>query len=257
MKEFKAGDKVKVVSAERDTYWYASKIGNIYTLKSFDGEDWVVRETDFGVFAACDLELVEDEKETISKSLKEFIIGDMLKVITEGLGNNVPVGSVLTCINESPIPGFFLSNDKVNLFWANGHKYHFEFMGNIKDQTAKFLKENKWFIRTGSPEKSFATQTWLFEHGYGWLIGKNNVSDFNEKYLTNTSTTGELSQYIMHGNSDKTNAQEIKIEFETIVKSVKLPEVAPKLTEQQLKIIELEGIINDAKSKIEELKLIK
>lgn len=183
MNKFKAGDKVKVVSAERDTYWYASKIGNTYTLKSFDGEDWVVKEIDFGVFAACDLELVEDEKET----------------------------------------------------------------------TSKWLRENKWFIRTGSPEKSKLVQEWLFEHGYGWFICMNNISDFNEKYLTNTSDAEGLSKYIMHGNGYKDPTQEIILEFQTTIKSVKLPEEA-KPTAQQLKIAELEQTIQIATQQIQKLK---
>lgn len=122
-----------------------------------------------------------------------------------------------------------------------------------KESISKFLKENKWFIRTGSVEKSELVQEWLFEHGYGWVIGKNSVSDFKEKYLTNTSDSGELSKYIMHGNSDKTNAKEITLEFETVVKSVKLPE-APKKTEQQLRIEELETTIAQASAQIKQLK---
>jgi hypothetical protein len=185
MNKFKAGDKVKVVSAERDTYWYASKIGNIYTLKSLDGEDWVVRETRFGVLAACDLELVENEKETISK----------------------------------------------------------------------FLKENKWFIRTGSPEKSKLVQQWLFEHGCEWLFGKNVQSGFNEELLTNTNCMGVHEKYILFSTTyEKTNAQEITLEFETVVKSVKLPESAPKKTEAQLKLEELQRTIEDAQRQVAELK---
>jgi hypothetical protein len=188
MNKFKAGDKVKVVSAERDTYWYASKIGNIYTLKSLDGEDWVVRETRFGVLAACDLELVENEKETISK----------------------------------------------------------------------FLKENKWFIRTGSPEKSKLVQQWLFEHGCEWLHGKNVQSVFNETSLTNTDWAGEKGNFILFSTAlDKKNAQEIKIEYATIVASVQLPEVAPKKTEAQLQIEKLEATIAQAAAQIQQLKEIK
>ena len=58
---------------------------------------------------------------------------------------------------------------------------------------------------------------------------------------------GAHEKYILFSTTyEKTNAQEITLEFETIVKSVKLPEVAPKLTEQQLKIIELEATISKA-----------
>lgn len=189
--------------------------------------------------------------------MEEFIIGDMLKVVTEGLGDNVPVGSVLTCVNESPISGFFLSNDKVNLFWANSHKYHFEFLGNSKDQTSAWLKENKWFIRTGSPEKSKLVQEWLFEHGCEWLYGKKLQSGFNEQLLTNTNCVGGHEEHILFSTYEKTNAKEITIEFETVVKSVKLPEVAPKLTEQQLKIEQLQATIDKAQQELKELKELK
>ena len=130
-----------------------------------------------------------------------------------------------------------------------------------KESTSAWLKENKWFIRTGSPEKSKLVQEWLFQHGCEWLYGKTVQSDFKDQLLTNTNCGGYKEKYIMFStDGNKTNAQEITLEFETIVKSVKLPE-APKPTEQEsqqeLRIIELERIINDAKNKIEELKLIK
>lgn len=74
----------------------------------------------------------------------------------------------------------------------------------------------------------------------------------------NTSR-GIKEKFIMYGHwVDKhtTNAQEIKIEFETVVKSVQLP-VAPealKKTEQQLKLEELESTIIEAQRQITELK---
>lgn len=186
MKQFNKGDKVKVVSAERDTYWYANKIGNIYTLKSFDGNDWIVKETDFGVFAPCDLELVqEDEKESI----------------------------------------------------------------------ARFLREQKWFIHTGSPEKSKLVQEWLFEHGVKWQWHSGFNNNPGEKLLTNTYDDGEKNGYILFSvDSNKYNAQEIKLEYATIIKNVQLPEIAPKKTEAQLQIEKLETTIAQASDQIQQLK---
>lgn len=125
-----------------------------------------------------------------------------------------------------------------------------------KESTSAWLKENKWFIRTGSLEKSVQTQKWLFEHGCEWLYGKTVQSDFNDKVLTNTNCVGSKEKYIMYThNVNKDNVQEITLEFETIVKSVKLPET-PKPTEQQLRIEELQRTIEDVQRQIKQLKEI-
>lgn len=126
-----------------------------------------------------------------------------------------------------------------------------------KESTSAWLKENKWFIRTGSPEKSKLVQEWLFEHGmkwqWPWYTGFNNNT--NEKLLTNTYDNGDKNDYILFGvDSNKTNAQEVTLGFETIVKSVKLPEVAPKKTEAQMKLEELQRTIEDAQRQIAGLK---
>jgi len=127
-----------------------------------------------------------------------------------------------------------------------------------KEITKKFLRENRWFIRTGSPEKSKLVQEWLFEHGmkWQWYTGFNNNT--NEKLLTNTYDDGDKNNYILFAvDSNKTNAQEIKIESETVIKSVQLPEILPNKTEQQLRIEELEATIAQASAQIKQLKEIK
>lgn len=183
--QFKAGDKVKIVKATLSSYWYADRIGDVFTLSSQIGNgDWRVVEDRDGCLSTRDIELVEDEKESISK----------------------------------------------------------------------FLCENKWFIRTGSPDKSKLVQEWLFEHGCEWLYGKNVQSGFNEELLTNTNCMGVHEKYILFSTTyEKTNAQEITLNFETIVKSVKLPELAQK-TEAQLKLEELQRTIEAAQRQIEQLK---
>jgi hypothetical protein len=194
MSELKAGDKVKVIGFEEETYWYANKVGNIYTLKSFDGVDWSVQETDYGVFSPNDIEFYQDEKEYISN----------------------------------------------------------------------FLKENKWFIRTGNPEKSKLVQEWLFEHGIGWRGCGEGFTIYGTYHpmLTNTCGNDATDTIMWSADNDKTVevAQEIKLEFETVIKSVKLPEPTPKepvLTEQQIKIAQLEDTIAKASAQINQLKEMK
>ena len=177
----------------------------------------------------------------------KFKAGDKVKRIGKPFGS-VKVGDIET-VETVQRSG---SIELVDHSYRYDPEY-FELVQDEKESTSAWLKENKWFIRTGSPEKSKLVQEWLFEHGMEWLYDKKNVSDFKEKYLTNTLDTGKLSQRIMHGDSDKTNAQEITLEFETVVKSVKLPE-APKPTKQQLRIIELEATIAQASAQIKQLK---
>lgn len=133
--------------------------------------------------------------------------------------------------------------------------FDIELVQDEKESTSAWLKENKWFIRTGNPEKSKLVQEWLFEHDCEWLYGKNVQSDFKDTMLTNTDCVGEKGNFIMFSTAlDKKNAQEITLEFETVVKSVKLPELAPKKTEQQLRIGELEATISKAQEQVAKLK---
>lgn len=56
---FKNGDKVRIKSAELPTYWYASRVGEIFTLldnNEYDG-DWIVSEFN-GLVSVNDIELV-------------------------------------------------------------------------------------------------------------------------------------------------------------------------------------------------------
>jgi hypothetical protein len=191
--------------------------------------------------------------------MNKFKAGDKVKRIGKPFGS-VKVGDIETV---ETVRGNG-SIELVDHFYVYDPKY-FELVQDEKESTSAWLKENKWFIRTGSPEKSVQTQKWLFEHGIDWAGHPKDSFDIygtQHEMLTNTRC-GQATDTIMWSvDNDRTAfiAQEITLEFETVVKSVKLPE-APKPTEQEsqqkLRIIELEGIINDAKNKIEELKLIK
>ncbi|UZS00832.1 hypothetical protein [Pseudomonas phage vB_PsaM_M1] len=177
----------------------------------------------------------------------KFKAGDRVKRVASSHNGMVVGDTAIVRYQEGSsylyLEGYEHSHDPIN----------FELVEDEKQSTAKWLKENKWFIRTGSPEKSKLVQEWLFEHDYHWCIG-DEVNDFGEAYLTNTDSGAYLSPAILHGGGDKTNAQEIKIEFETVVKSVQFPEIAPKKTEQQLCIEELEATIAQASTQIKQLK---
>ena len=189
MKQFEKGGKVKVVKATLNTYWYAEKVGQVFTLaKQLANGDWLTAEHSDCTLSKDDIELVQDEKES----------------------------------------------------------------------TSVWLKENKWFIRTGSPEKSVQTQKWLFEHGIGWADSPKdsfNIYGTQHKALTNTYGGPATDTIMWSVDNDwiASIAQEITLEFETILKSVKLPE-APKPTEQELRIIELEKTIAQASAQIKQLK---
>lgn len=186
MDKFKAGDKVKVVKSGLCTYWYANRIGDVFTLSSqISNGDWRGVEDRDGWLSTSDIELVKDEKETISE----------------------------------------------------------------------FLRGNKWFIRTGSPEESKLVQEWLFEHGMEWIYGKNVQSRFNEQLLTNTDCVGEKGNFIMFSTDlEKKNAQEIKLTFKTIVESVEIPVVESKEeAERKKKIQELKETIALAQKQLEEM----
>lgn len=66
--KFKQGDRVKVVSAGTSAYWYANKIGEIYTLNYRDAEgDWSVEEGNQDFIAEEDIVLVKDIVVTTSQ----------------------------------------------------------------------------------------------------------------------------------------------------------------------------------------------
>lgn len=133
--------------------------------------------------------------------------------------------------------------------WAN-----FDLVQDEKESISKFLRENKWYIHTGSPEKSFATQTWLFEHGMEWNSGDKLFHKYGEDCISSSTEYGVLFCTSSVSYARGTGCKEIKIEFQTVVKSAKLPEIPPKKTEQQLRIEELEAIISKAQEQVAKLK---
>ena len=183
--------------------------------------------------------------------MHKFKIGDKVKRIGEPFGS-VKVGDIETV---ETVRGSG-SIELVDHFYVYDPKY-FELVQDEKESTSAWLRENKWFIRTGSPEKSKLVQEWLFEHGIHWAGNPKDSFDIygtQHKILTNTRGMQATDTIMWSVDKYRTSgAQEITLEFETVVKSVKLPE-APKPTEQGLRIIELEATIAQASAQIKQLK---
>ena len=181
--------------------------------------------------------------------MHNFKVGDTVRRVA-GYHNGMSKG------DTAKIYDFYGPDLKLEGYGDSTHTWtNFELVQDEKESIKQFLKENSWFIRTGSPEKSKLVQEWLFEHGCEWLYGKKVQTGFNDKLITNTNCVGNKEKYIMFSMADnKTNAQEIVLEFQTLVKSVQLPQVLPKKTEAQLKLEELQRTIEDAQRQIAELK---
>lgn len=125
-----------------------------------------------------------------------------------------------------------------------------------KESTSKWLKENRWYIRTGSVEKSSAVQAWLFENDIKWNCGDKVIrTGYGDAILSGEGGSFWVAGYCYEPDDIAfiTDKKEITIEFQTVVKSVCLPE-QPKPTEKQLKIQELEETIAKAQDQVQKLK---
>lgn len=124
-----------------------------------------------------------------------------------------------------------------------------------KETITHILKTKPWWIAVRNQEEYNNVQNWLGEN-----YGSRCIASYNSsmKYLTNISSVGSIeNDWVMHGNGDKPKEKEIILEFQTTIKSVKLPEKVKPTTEQQLKIAELEKTIAKASAQIEQLKEMK
>ncbi|MNF29693.1 hypothetical protein D3C85_851520 [compost metagenome] len=110
------------------------------------------------------------------------------------------------------------------------------------------MKTSPWEIRVNTTEEFASTQRWL-EANFG--TGLPGLMPKLPFMLTNTTTTGDIMNRVMWGDiSSKFSRREIKLQFETTIKSVTYPEVE---TEQQRKIRELQETIEKAQKQIADL----
>lgn len=62
MSKFKAGDKVRVIKASGEWYWYAARIGEVFTILDTDGiKSYFVKERPGSTVKEDDIELVSFE----------------------------------------------------------------------------------------------------------------------------------------------------------------------------------------------------
>ena len=63
MRSFKEGDKVKVIKASLPSFWYADKIGSVFTLRKLVSYGkWAIEEDHTSYLAPEDIELAEQDK---------------------------------------------------------------------------------------------------------------------------------------------------------------------------------------------------
>lgn len=120
-----------------------------------------------------------------------------------------------------------------------------------KERIAKFLREEKWWIKCSSQLEFDLINNWL-EDNFGQRCQCNPPESL--KVLTNFNVTGKKNYVTWNDRDNYPKESEIKLEFETIIKNVQLPEIAPKKTEAQIKLEELQKIIEDAQIKLKQLK---
>lgn len=66
MSKFKAGDKVRLVKASKPKYWHIDMIGETFTLERKDKYlGWYLEGGNYNVLQEEDIELVQEEKESI------------------------------------------------------------------------------------------------------------------------------------------------------------------------------------------------
>ena len=108
----------------------------------------------------------------------------------------------------------------------------------VKEKNMFDMKQEKWFIRTQTPEISEAVQLWLFEQGFVWQSGENKAQYTDTKNVM-------LSDYAPNGPrfawstsvSEDAGYKEIKLTFKTTVDTVEYPSTE---TQAQKDLKELE-----------------
>lgn len=174
--------------------------------------------------------------------MKDFKVGDKVVVVEKYQG--LPEGSIWVVKSFSDI-------GTVSLVGGTGFWNTSRFELVKENPLDSFnLKVDPWKIRTGTPESSKLAQEFLFAQGIYWYNETSAQLHLfaNEYYLTNVvdgESTPQKGIYYCRESYrfDFTEATEIKLEFETVVKSVtlipsKLPQL-PKKTESEIQLEEL------------------
>lgn len=174
--------------------------------------------------------------------MKQFKKGDKVKRVNGGHEGMYAGDTAVVRYQASPdhlfLEGYQLSHDPRN----------FELVIDEKESIKQLLKENKWWIKCNSQSELDIINLWLVEH-FGYSLDIPAPKDM--KYVCNDLN---YTNKVLWGYTNSTpSGSEIKLEFETVIKSVQLPKT-PKKTEAQLKLEDLQKIIEDAQWKVEQLK---
>lgn len=93
MSKFKPGDKVRIIQASGDWYWYANRIGDTLTIDKYDGTQtgkYFVQENPGGTVLEKDIELAQEVNDNLTtleavlhlQAMLEYV-GDTKIIITE------------------------------------------------------------------------------------------------------------------------------------------------------------------------------
>lgn len=178
----------------------------------------------------------------------KFKVGDKVRLLVDKtqthwkFGNK---GNVFTVV-EYTNPDDYMTEYSIERNWLN------IFHADIFEIVEEFdLKTQPWFIRVNNEQEFNLVQEWLKENFgtvpyFGWYP--------QTKGLMNTNAEGKMySDYVMWFRDDKNlnqNANEIKVNFKTIIDSVEWPVVE---SEKDKKIRELKETIKKASEQLEKL----
>ena len=169
--------------------------------------------------------------------MNKFKTGDKVRCINCSFGS-IDLGDICVVRSTSLGGDIIFIDDYIGGYVASNFELVQEFD----------LKNNDWFIRTGSFEKSKAVQEWLFSLGITWLSETTTVKDYDEKFLLHDK---EISGFFYDSANNKYIKNEIKITTKLVIDSITFPEI---ISEKDKIISELERTIEKAKEQLAELK---
>lgn len=150
-----------------------------------------------------------------------FKVGDKVKATTNypdnSCQNRVLVGDVGEVVDKD---GAILTV-KINGYCEKMFSYRF-----VKFEPEFDVKNVSWFIKVNNEAEFNIVKSWLSEK-----YDHYNVVKYSNKvnYLTNTDGDGDVCGHIMRGTElTHYHTNEIKFEFETVIKTVEYPTVKSK-----------------------------
>ncbi len=241
--EFKIGDKIQIVKASKDYYWYSDRIGDVFNVRSIADLEWIGVCDEFGEYGIV---LKEDCK---------------LFVENTPSWNDTPKWANVLLKNRS-IDGFAWAEDYKDDSKAIrcAGKYTFLLKADywkLVEHRPKHNEENRKMI---SPEDEVTITTTYGELAkvYAVLSGTNGESrgkdlwDLCSELLCDSYAVTRNKKYWSFGLHKKTPAE--LLNYTEYQDAWEKHLFQPKETEQQRKIRELEETIKKAQEQIQSLK---